>query len=450
MPKHRILVADDEPGVRLGIRDFFDSKGFEVEEADSCAAAEAVFRDSRPDAAILDYQLPDGDGLELLRRLREIGPEVPIIILTAHGSIDLAVRAIKEGAEHFLTKPVELAALLVILNRVLDHQRTRNQNLAGKSRQERSAIEPFIGGSERIRQLAAEAERVVVSESPILIEGETGAGKGVLAGWLHRRSARAEEPFVDLNCAGLSRELLESELFGHQRGAFTGAVAAKQGLLEVAHRGTLFLDEIGDMDPQIQAKLLKVLEEKRFRRVGEVHDRHVDIRLIAATHYNLTERSTAGHFRRDLFFRISTLPLRVPSLRERLEDIPVLARRLLKRLAGDLGRGEVSIDASGEKALQQYPWPGNIRELRNTLERALLLSGGPLLTARDLRLESTAPPPVAAESSGLTLREIERQYIERVLQEENFKVESAARRLGIPRSSLYQKLKQLHIPTPGR
>jgi transcriptional regulator with PAS, ATPase and Fis domain len=305
-----------------------------------------------------------------------------------------------------------------------------------------------LGTSAAIRQLAQDARTVLASESPILIRGETGTGKGVLAKWLHDHSPRAEEAFVDLNCAGLSREFLETELLGHAKGAFTGAVTSKTGLLEVAHGGTVFLDEIGDMDPQIQPKLLKVLEEKRFRRLGDVHDRRVDIRLLAATHQDLGRLVQGTNFRSDLYFRINTLPLLVPPLRERGEDILILSRFLLQRLAADLGRGGLILAPDAERALQMHPWPGNIRELRNVLERAVLLSDQQILSRKDLRFDTSLGAEPAAENTDLSLRELERQHIKRILQKEQGHVESAAKRLDIPRSTLYQKIKQYQIIVP--
>jgi DNA-binding NtrC family response regulator len=440
-------VVDDEASVRFGIRDFLESHQYEVSEADSCQRAEEEFRALRPDAAVVDFRLPDGNALELLQRLRAIDPGVPLLILTAHGSIDLAVRALKEGAEHFLTKPVELPSLLVILQRLLETQRARRRQLAGRSREVRERIDPFLGASAVIRQLADRARRVASTESPILIQGETGTGKGVLARWLHDNGLRRDEPFVDVNCAGLPRELLESELFGHERGAFTGAVASKAGLLEVAHRGTVFLDEIGDMDPQVQPRVLKVLEEKRFRRVGTVGDRQVDIRLIAATHQDLGLLVREKTFRSDLYFRLSTIPLDIPPLRDRIEDIGGLAREFLGRLCAELGRPAMSLAPDAERALQEYRWPGNIRELRNVLERAVLLSDRVVLSRGDLHFDtpSTSVPP--EDTGNLTLLQLERAHIERVLREERGRVEGAARRLGVPRSSLYQKIKRYGIDT---
>lgn len=445
MSRNRILIVDDEPGVRFGIRDFLELQGYEIDEAENCRDAQDIFRTSRPDVVIADYMLADGTALDLLPRLKEINPDTPLLILTAHGSIDLAVRAIKEGAEQFLTKPLELPALTMILKRLLENQRNFHKQLASKTRQVRRAVDPFIGNSPKIRALAEQAKKLLATESPILILGETGSGKGVLARWLHENSPRAEEAFVDLNCAGLSRELLETELFGHEKGAFTSATASKQGLFEVAHRGTIFLDEIGDVDLQIQPKLLKVLEDNRFRRVGDVRDRQVDVRLIAATHQDMGQLVREKKFRDDLYFRVSTIPLAFPPLRERIEDIPVVAEYLLDKVAADLGRGEIKLELDSIRALQSYSWPGNIRELRNVIERAVLLSEQKTIGLKDLQFDGNAGNRAAYLDSTLTLSQLEKQHIERVLQEEQGRVEKAARRLGIPRSSLYQKLKKYQL-----
>ena len=429
------------------MRRFLEAKGYEVEEAETCEAAQEMFRTTRPDAAILDYRLTDGNAVDLLPKLKALEPHTGLIVLTGYGSIDLAVRAVKEGADHFLTKPVELPALQVILERVIEQQRSRRKEFAVRSRQDRDEIDPFAGESPAVRKLYDEARRILSSDSPVLIQGETGAGKGVLARWLHRNGPRADEAFVDVSCATFSREFLETELFGHEKGAFTGAANAKPGLLEVAHRGTVFLDEIGDVEPQIQPKLLKVLEEKRFRRLGDVRDRTVDVRLIAATHHDLKEQVREKKFRSDLYFRISSIPLMVPSLRERTSDIPLLAEQFLAGFCGDLGRSGMHLSKDAVAALQAYPWPGNVRELRNVLERAVLLCDGTTLEPRDLRFEMPSNGSASGWDTRLTLEELEKLHIERVLQEEHGKVESAARRLGIPRSSLYQKIKRFGIPS---
>ncbi len=451
----KILIVDDEPGIRFGVRDFLENEGFEVDEAETVAGAEKAVREGRPDAVVLDHMLPDGTALDLLPRIKELDPSLPVLVLTGHASIDLAVRAVKEGADQFLAKPVELPALQVMLQRLLESQREKRRQIAGRARQARETIDPFAGTSAAIRALAEQARRLAASSSPILIEGETGTGKGVLARWLHRNGPRADEPFVDMNCAGLTREFLETELFGHEKGAYTGAVASKPGLLEVAHRGVVFLDEIGDLDPQVQPKLLKVLEEKRFRRLGEVRDRQVDVQLLAASHQNLPQLVNEKRFRSDLYFRISTIPLRVPSLRERSEDIPLLARVLLDAFASDLGRRGLRLSPAAERTLGSHAWPGNVRELRNVLERAALLSGRDLLEAEDLRfdgpatlLEPTHPHVASPADSSLTLEQLEKAHIERVLRELGGRVAEASQRLGIPRSTLYQKIKRFGLVLP--
>lgn len=443
MANNRVLLVDDEPDVRFVVRDFLDTNGYAVEEAATCDQALEVFRRGRPDAVILDYKLPDGTALDVIPRLRNLDGAVPIIVLTAHGSIDLAVRIIKEGAEQFLTKPVELPALLTVLKRAVENRRNRQRQLARKTRLQRETIDPFVGECPALRNLAIVARKVAGSDTPVLITGETGTGKGVLARWLHANGPRAEDTFVDLNCAGLSNDLLDSELFGHERGAFTSAVKEKIGLLEVAHGGTLFLDEIGDMDLQVQSKLLKVLEDQRFRRLGSVRDRRVDMRLIAATHRNLGEFVRDGKFRSDLYFRINTIQLSVPPLRDR-GDIVQLARSLLKGLAVDLGKGEIRLRSHAERALERYAWPGNVRELRNVLERAVLLSEGDELGREDLHFEANQAEMFPSDDR-MSLREVEIHHITRVLKHFHGRVPLAAQRLGIPRSSLYQKLKTYEL-----
>jgi DNA-binding NtrC family response regulator len=440
MPRNRILLVDDEPGPRFGIRRFLKSHGFDVEEADDCASAREKYKQYRPDLTIVDFRLPDGTALDLLKAFRTID-NAPIVVLTAYASIDTAVEAVKLGAEQFLTKPVDLSTLMLLVERVLENQRNKQQVLARDNVRSRDTIDPFAGTSDAIRKLKETCERVLRAESPLLLRGETGTGKTLLARWLHEHSRRSDEAFVDLNCAGIAREFLETELFGHEKGAFTGAQATKQGLLEVAHRGTVFLDEIGDMDLQVQAALLKVLEEKRFRRLGDTRDRSVDIRLIAATHHNLQRLADEGRFRQDLYFRISALEIAVPPLRERRDDIPLLARRLLAQLARDLGHQRAELTSDVEKRLVNYSWPGNLRELRNVLERALLHSPDGTLRAEELMLAETAAPPSAARLSG-TLEEVERQYLEQVLAEENGNADRAAERLGISRSAVYYKLRK--------
>jgi DNA-binding NtrC family response regulator len=332
--------------------------------------------------------------------------------------------------------------LQVIIERALEHQRTRQRELAARAGI-RSAPDPFLGASSAIAALRDNVNRILGNDTPILLLGETGTGKSLLARWIHDHGTRAEEAFVNLNCAGLSREFLESELFGHERGAFTGAVTAKPGLLEVGHRGTVFLDEIGEIDPQVQPKLLKVIEEREFRRLGDVKERRVDIRLIAATHHDLPALVRTNRFREDLYFRINTIAFTVPALRDRTEDIVPIARTILERLNADRGR-KFFLSPSSEAALLRYPWPGNIRELRNVLERAAVLSADDEITPKTLHFE----PPVTARveiDTSINLQELERWYVGRILEEVDGNVDRAAARLGIPRSTLYGKLKQYRL-----
>lgn len=441
MAKAKILVVDDDDIIVFAIRDYLEHRGFIVDEAETCAEAEIRYRAEVYDAVTLDYSLPDGNAIELLPRLKAIDSGVPIILLTGHARIELAVRAIQLGAEQFLLKPLDLPALLVVIERALENQQNRRKQLARESLdQPQRAVDPFIGQSLAIHRLEEQSRLAAGTESPILIQGETGTGKSELARWLHRNSSRASEPMLELNCGGFSREFLESELFGHEKGAFTGATATKVGLLEAAHRGTVFLDEIGDMDLQLQPKILKALEEKRFRRLGGLQDRKVDFRLIAATHQNLDRLVSEQLFRSDLYYRISAIQIVAPPLRDRAEDIPAFAQILLNRLTSDCGRESIHLSQSAVVKLRQHLWPGNIRELRNVLERALMGARSSTIEAQDLDFASS-PGQERAAPSTMTLKELERNHIMQILNEEDGQVDRAAKRLDIPRSTLYQKIK---------
>ena len=437
----KILIVDDDPDLRRIIRGFFERNKFEVLDVGTCQAALDSVRIFKPDAILLDHSLPDGDSLPLVQKMKAIRPDAPIIMLTAHGSIDLAVQAMKEGAEHFFTKPAKLEAVREVLERAMDRIRVKG------------VVEerwPFLGNSPGIRRLEEIARRSAASNRAVLIQGETGTGKGVLANWLHKNSPRAKEPFVDVNCAGLSRELLESELFGYEKGAFTGAVSSKPGLMEAAHGGSIFLDEIGDSDLQVQAKLLKAIEEKRLRRLGDLRERTVDIRVIAATHHDLRKAVAENKFRSDLFFRLSVIELAIPPLRERPSDIPAVAEHVLRGLTRDSHQSEIRLSPEALRDLEQYSWPGNIRELRNVLDRALLICESDVIESEDLLLHPNSRPsrdtiePNTTES-GDSVAEVERQHILRILSEEGGHLGRAAKRLGVPRSSFYKKVKKLGI-----
>jgi DNA-binding NtrC family response regulator len=438
MPFSIVLVEDDR-SVRDAMAKFLRLRNWHVVEAESCRAAHQAILDARPDALVADYSLPDGNGLDLLQRLKAAEPELPIILLTAYGTIDLAVTAVKEGAEQFFTKPVDLPTLDVALRRAVENARSRAARAVQRSVDSRDEPEPFLGASPAIRQLQEDATRTLESPRPVLLLGETGTGKGVLARWLHRRGPRADEAFVGLNCAGLSRELLESELFGYERGAFTGATGNKLGLLEAAHHGTLFLDEVGELSTEVQPKLLTVLEDQRFRRLGSIRDRAVDVKFVSATHHDLEERSRQGGFRADLYYRIAMLPLVVPPLRERGDDVIELAERMLARIARELGRGELTLAPDAHHALSTYDWPGNVRELRNVLERAALFAEGGVINGQRLLGSRTDR---GRGKRPTTLQEAEEAHIAAVMRETGGRVDAAAEILGLSKSALYDRLRK--------
>jgi DNA-binding NtrC family response regulator len=439
-----VLIADDDSTIRHAIAEYLSCHGYQIREADSFAATETVYQEARPDITILDNRLPDGDAIQLIPRLRAIDPRCKPILLTGFGSIDLAVQAMKAGAESFLTKPVNLNELRALVEKVAD-ERLAQERQRGSS--PNPIVDPFIGCSPAMAALREEAKRLADSSTPVLIYGETGAGKGMLARWIHNNGPRAEQQLVPINCANLGGALLGSELFGHEKGAFTGANSAKPGLLEVADEGTVLLDEIGDMPESVQPKLLTVLEEKRFRRIGGNTERTVDIRLIAATNRDLEKLVEQGGFRSDLYFRIATFPLHVPPLRERIDDIPALAGDLLKLLAADHGREESTLSRPAVEKLKSFRWPGNVRQLRNVLERALLLSDKAEIAAEALQIQAESAQNAGGGPIGTdtTLEEIERQHISAVLDRYDGNVVCAAEVLGIPRSTLYTRIRRLGI-----
>jgi DNA-binding NtrC family response regulator len=441
---NKILVIEDDPLTQDFLVDALGIEGFEVSRADGLSKAFLEIQKSPMNVILADYQLRDGTAFDLLGWLKARDMCIPVIVLTGHASIDLAVQAVKNGAEQFIPKPVDLGYLTTMLHRTLENCRVQQKDVASKLERARYNREPFLGNSLAIRELSKSAKRASEANITVLIQGETGTGKGVLARWLHNTSSRANEAFVDLNCAGLSRDLIESELFGHQKGAFTGAVSNKLGFLEAANQGTLFLDEIGDMDLQVQPKILKVVEEKRFYRLGDVLERKTSAQIIAATHRDLKEMAENGRFRSDLYFRISALRLRIPPLRERPEDIPIITDRLLHQLGSDMKRGALKISDSARLALQQYSWPGNIRELRNVLERAALLSEDGIIRKTGLEFESPSRTGSVINSVfiNLTLKEIEKHSILQTLESEGGNVIRTAKRLGIHRSSLYARIRE--------
>jgi DNA-binding NtrC family response regulator len=436
-----LLIIDDEPAVRFGISKYLEGEGFSIKEAACLEEARSVLGRQSFQAILLDVCLPDGDGLEFLKQIRLQDATVPVIMITGHGSIAMAVEAMREGADHFLTKPVDLRELDVLLTKSIQLGSMRRENRALKVRPK--AISPFLGESQAMREVLPLVSAACRHRSPLLIRGETGTGKGLLARFIHEQGPNADEPFVELNCAALKGDLLESELFGHAKGAFTGAVEAKEGLLERAHRGTLFLDEIGDMDLAVQAKFLKVLEEKRFRPVGRIEERVSDFRLIGATHQDLEKKIGDGTFRQDLFYRINTLALTLPPLRDRPEDLPPLVAHLLTFIAG--GRRSPEVGPKVLERLRRYSWPGNIRELHNVLERAWILSDGKELGVEHFAFLSPDEPAAAHGAlppDGMDLNSAERAHILVVLRHASANVPEAAKMLGVSRATLYRKISQ--------
>jgi DNA-binding NtrC family response regulator len=436
-----VLIVDDEAAVRSGLRDAFEVEGYQVVEASNSANAEVAYRSRRPDAAILDYRLPDGDALRLMTRLKLIDPSVPAFIVTGYPSIDLAVRSTKLGAEYFLAKPIEFSKLRKLVDISIE---STNRHLGRIKRPSSAHWDPFIGESGAICNLFRQAAVVATTDTPVLIQGETGSGKGVLARWIHESSRRAGRSFMDLNCAGIARDLLESELFGHEKGAFTGASESKPGLFEIAEGGTVFLDELGDMDTAVQPKLLKVLEERTFRRVGGIASKTVDLRLIAASHQDLAELICDGRFREDLFFRVNAFPLRVPPLRERVEDIPALCEVILERMGGVVSIEKPTITEHALKKLSSHHWPGNIRELSNVLHRSILFAGGGPVDGHHVIVDQ-GKAAVVPQACSAKLIDVEKAHIEAVLRQCDGRVDQAASVLGIPLSSLYQKISRFGI-----
>jgi two-component system response regulator AtoC len=437
----RVLVVDDERNIRESIERYLQMSGLEVATAENGLSAQRLLRDEAFAAGIIDLRMPGMDGLSLLRWLRDEGQRLPVIMISAYGEIRDAVEAMKLGAEDYVVKPFDPEELVVRLKHILANRRLAAEVELGS----RSAPQglPELGQTPRMRELAAMVAKVADTPSTVLITGESGTGKEVVARRIHALSSRADAPFVAVNIGGIPETLLESELFGHERGAFTGAERRKIGMFELASSGSLFLDEIGDMPLHLQVKLLRVLQEKRIQRLGSTQPVPVDARFIAATHQDLSARVREGSFREDLFYRLAVVRLEVPPLRERLDDLPLLAGQILIRLNAKLGKAVRTLDAEALKALRAYPFPGNVRELENLLERAMIFAGSDTLGLSDLALpqaDGPLPPPPAA-----SLDSLERRAIVEALQRWEGNRTRAAAELGISRRTLLNKIKEYRI-----
>src|SRR4051812_7062796 len=445
------------------LRHALEGQGHAVIEARDQPEAVQVLTSGRPGVVLSDLRLPDGDGFGVLRAAKETDPDMPVIVMTAFGSIQDAVAAMKEGALDFLAKPVDPDHLLLLVERALAQRRLATENILLKEElASRRGAPQIVGEDARLKQVTVSLHRAAATDATVLLEGESGTGKELFARALHVLSPRADGPFVAINCAAIPETLLETELFGHEKGAFTGATNRKPGKFELAHRGTLFLDEIGDLPLPLQAKILRALEEKRFERVGGTVSLQVDVRVVAATNRNLKAAVAARQYREDLYFRLSVFPITIPPLRDRQDDIPMLAKYFIERFCRDLNKKPMSLASSAIDDLRAYPWPGNVRELQNCIERAVILTEGDTIHSRHLNLSFHAPAadPAAAAAgpwdefdlsgsladvSRRALAEVERIKIEQTLQEAAGNRGRAAELLQVTYKTLTTKLKDYGI-----
>jgi two-component system, NtrC family, response regulator AtoC len=461
-----ILVIEDEVLLARNIAIYLERSGFEVHLAGSAEEGMTVLEQVRPDAVVLDFNLPGLDGMRAMARIRTLDSTIPVVMMTGHGNVEMAVEAMKSGAFDFLTKPVALSKLRLVLEKAFGQTRQELALDYYKRRDAESAVvDELIGDSvpmrelkQRIAQLRQAEMRMSESGAPaVLVLGETGSGKEVVARTLHQGGPRRDKPFIELNCAAIPAQLLESELFGHERGAFTDAREKKVGLVETAEGGTLFLDEIGDMDIALQSKLLKLLEEKVIRRLGSVREQHVDVRIVAATHRPLEELVREGRFRADLYYRLCVVQLHVPALRARGSDILTLARHFLKVHATRYGKPLPALAKEAEMALLSHTWPGNVRELRNVLEQAVLLGASEVIEEQHLalsaaQLANSSSQPINAigspSAASATLHDMERAALLRTLVHTGWNVSRAARMLGISRDALRYRIEKHGLSGP--
>jgi two-component system response regulator HydG len=457
----RILICDDEEGMRRYLGKMLTGWGYQADAYPSpLLLLRALGEGLDPDLLLLDVKMPEMDGLEALRRVREMQPDLPVIMMTGHGTIESAVEAMKMGAWDYLTKPFPQEKLFAQVRHCLEGERLREENSALKKElRERTGGGQPVFASPSFAEVFELALQVAPSDSSVLITGESGTGKELIAGTVHYGSPRAKNRFLAINCAALSETLLESQLFGHVKGAFTGAVQAQKGLLEEADGGTLFLDEVGDLSPSLQAKLLRALQEGEFLPVGSTRPKRVDVRFLAATNKDLEKEVTAGRFREDLFYRLNVIALHLPPLRERPEDIEPLARHFLEKMAGKTRRPVKSISLEALAILQSYHWPGNVRELENVIERGVILARESRITPDllPLKVSSGTPPstsPAAAappsEQPVLSLRDAECIQVSRALRQTGWNKSQAAVLLGITRKTLDRKIKEFGLAPEGQ
>jgi DNA-binding NtrC family response regulator len=456
-----ILIVEDKDSLRTMLRHALEAQGHTVVEARDQPEAEAALVASHPAVVLSDLRLTEGDGFGVLRAAKDADPELPVIVMTAFGSIQDAVAAMKEGALDFLAKPVDPEHLLLMVERALAQRRLATENLILREElAQRRGAPQIVGDDAKLKQVSMALHRAAATDTTVLLEGESGTGKELFARALHALSERNDGPFIAINCAAIPETLLETELFGHEKGAFTGAAQRKSGKFELAHRGTLFLDEIGDMPLSLQAKILRALEEKTFERVGGTTPIRVDVRVVAATNRNLKAAVAARQYREDLYFRLSVFPILIPPLRDRPEDIPTLARYFIDRFCRDLGKRPLVLSPAAEQDLRSYAWPGNVRELQNCIERAAILTEGDTIQPRHLNLSFRGPAAPAspeedggpwskidltgtlAEATRRTVAEVERRKIEQALKDAAGNRGRAAEVLQVSYKTFTAKLKE--------
>jgi DNA-binding NtrC family response regulator len=444
--KIKVLVAEDEAHLGQILSNFLVGRGYAVQTVTDGRAALDALRAEAFDVALLDIVMPELDGLEVLKQVRADVDPPEVIIITGNGTIETAISAMKLGAYDYMAKPYRMAEIDVLVRRAWEKRRLARENVLLQSQLERAGGAGEIDTEYAPLQAVLEVvKRVAPSDSPVLITGESGTGKELVAHMLHRTSGRSG-PFVDVSCAALSEGLLESELFGHERNAFPGADERKLGLMELAAGGTLFLDEISELSPKLQGKLLRALEQRSFYRVGGTQKVEVDVRVLAATNRDLSDRVKDGLFRDDLYYRVNAIAIELPPLRDRLVDIPLLARQFLRQF----GKGAaLALSADALELLGKYPWPGNVRELKNVMERAALLAQGPQIRAVDLPLALPGVHPTPVSSPAVSLAELERRHIETVLHNTNWHQGKAATALGISSKTLYRKIREYNFRRPG-
>lgn len=439
--KATILVVDDEKNIREVLADTLGDEGYEVITASSGEQALGSVREYAPEVIFLDVWMPGMDGIETLKAVRDASKESSVIMISGHSNIDTAVQATKLGAYDFLEKPLTTEKVLIVVRHALEKQRLEKENIALRT----SGWE-IIGENPKMKLLRDEISKAASSQGRVLIFGESGTGKELVARALHESSGRKDRDFIEVNCAAIPNELIESELFGHEKGSFTGAFERKKGKFELADKGTLFLDEVGDMAPATQAKLLRVIETQEFQRVGGSKNIKVDVRIIAATNKNLQDEIKKANFREDLYFRLNVIPVNVPPLRERKDDIPLLVEHFLKNFATQYGRKAKKISQATLDALISYDWPGNVRELKNTIERFVIMNSTETIDSKDLpSISNTEPDYLGYKTLREAREQFEKYFILKKLSENNWNVSKTAEDMEIERSNLHRKIKALGI-----